>query len=449
MEDRPGGNIMKFLTCAVLTTLVFMGLLSFEAYGQHVYSFEDYAVRDAFYLDYSQYKADQKGVNRLEIYYQVFNKPLQFVKDGNRFRADYEIILTIFDKDDRQVTAFSRENSFYVSSYYSTVSPGDFRVSQINLLVPPGKYKIEAQLVDKNSGNGTKKSSKAELIEYDSRDPQLSGIELVQFTDTAIIDTVFRKGLLSVVPSVARQYSGDTTTQLLFYQEIYQGSKARKDVLIETQILDPRLNIVYHDTARAEFQKDEESIRQVREIPLRGIKSGDYTLEVIIRGRRNRLVDRAKAPFTIYWSPEAMVLQDFEKAVNQLKYIASSDESKKLKETESAGERLALWKEFWMARDPSPGTPENEAMDRYYYRIEFANRNFSVLKKEGWRTDRGSIFMQYGAPDQIEDYPFELGAKAYQIWYYYQLKDPRKFIFVDEWGDGDFRLQYPYDGRWP
>ena len=57
------------------------------------------------------------------------------------------------------------------------------------------------------------------------------------------------------------------------------------------------------------------------------------------------------------------------------------------------------------------------------------------------------IYIQYGKPDQIEDYPFELSSKAYQIWYYYSIGERRRFIFVDEWSDGDFKLQYPYDGR--
>ena len=108
---------------------------------------------------------------------------------------------------------------------------------------------------------------------------------------------------------------------------------------------------------------------------------------------------------------------------------------------------MEYWNKFWIIRDPSPGTPENETRRGYYNRIEYANRYFRVMRKEGWRTDRGMILIQFGQPDHIEDYPFELDSKAYVIWYYYLLKNPRKFLFIDEWGDGDYQLQYPYDGR--
>nr|MBN2277058.1 GWxTD domain-containing protein [candidate division Zixibacteria bacterium] len=203
------------------------------------------------------------------------------------------------------------------------------------------------------------------------------------------------------------------------------------------------------------FPEGQTLLRQIREISLNKLKSNDYYVEITLTGRRGRQIDRVSEKFNLYWHPRAMVLNDFETAVSQLKYIARSDEIKKLKDASTPEERVEKWEGFWTSHDPSPGTPENELQRDYYNRIAFANLNFGILKKEGWRTDRGMIFIQYGFPDQIEDFPFELDSKAYQIWYYYQpvssfdepSSEPRKFIFVDDWGDGDFRLQYPYDGR--
>jgi hypothetical protein len=68
------------------------------------------------------------------------------------------------------------------------------------------------------------------------------------------------------------------------------------------------------------------------------------------------------------------------------------------------------------------------------------------MKKEGWKTTRGMIYIMYGEPDELEDYPFELSRKPYQVWLYYRLSPPRKFLFIDEWGTGDYELQPPYNG---
>ena len=75
-----------------------------------------------------------------------------------------------------------------------------------------------------------------------------------------------------------------------------------------------------------------------------------------------------------------------------------------------------------------------------------ANANYGFLRRQGWETDRGRILVIYGVPDQIEDYPFALETYPSQVWHYYRKGRYRKFIFIDDNHDGDYRLQYPYDG---
>ena len=68
-------------------------------------------------------------------------------------------------------------------------------------------------------------------------------------------------------------------------------------------------------------------------------------------------------------------------------------------------DRPALWKEFWAKTDPVPETPENEALDRYFSRIAIANERFRDEGGEGWRTDRGEVFVTLGEPDQAYETP--------------------------------------------
>ncbi|MCX6614135.1 MAG: GWxTD domain-containing protein, partial [Acidobacteria bacterium] len=61
--------------------------------------------------------------------------------------------------------------------------------------------------------------------------------------------------------------------------------------------------------------------------------------------------------------------------------------------------------EFWAKRDPSPATPDkNEFKDEHYRRIGYANQKFAT-KIEGWKTDRGRVYITYGPPDEIEMHP--------------------------------------------
>ncbi len=427
--------------------LILAALPAAYCFGQDIQSLGDFSGRGGFYIDYAQFRSGREGFDRMEIYYKIFNRNLQFIKRGDNYRADYELDLTVYDKDDRQVTASSRDRSITATDYRSITNSDDFRVGMFDLLLPAGKYKIEMKLLDKNSGNTSQQDVKAELENYDNREPMLSGIEFAQVIDSGVADTTFAKNDITIIPSVTRIYAGDSTAFLKYYYEIYQGSKERREAVIETQLLDEKMDIVFRDSLTAEFAEGENIIHRDRTLPLTGYNAGDYTLQIILRNRQQRAVAQQKEVFSIYWPPEAMVLNDYDKAIKQLKYIASKEEINKLKSAKTPQERLEYWNAFWQARDPSPGTPENEAKRDYYDRIEYANRYFGVLRKEGWRTDRGMILIKYGVPDRIEDYPFELDSKAYVIWYYYRYKEPREFLFVDEWGDGDYQLQYPYDGK--
>ena len=64
------------------------------------------------------------------------------------------------------------------------------------------------------------------------------------------------------------------------------------------------------------------------------------------------------------------------------------------------------------------------------------------MTTEGWRTDRGRIYIKFGPPDDIERYPFEMGTYPFEIWRYYSLR--KVFVFVDRTGFGDYYLHPDY-----
>jgi GWxTD domain-containing protein len=68
-------------------------------------------------------------------------------------------------------------------------------------------------------------------------------------------------------------------------------------------------------------------------------------------------------------------------------------------------DRGRLWRQFWELTDPMPETPENEALDRYFTRIAIANEQFRDEAGEGWRTDRGEVYITLGDPDQVYETP--------------------------------------------
>jgi GWxTD domain-containing protein len=85
-------------------------------------------------------------------------------------------------------------------------------------------------------------------------------------------------------------------------------------------------------------------------------------------------------------------------------YIISDEERKAFKQLSNDEERDQFIEAFWQRRDPTPDTEENEFKEEHYRRIEYANEHFAA-GLPGWKTDRGRIYIMYGAADEIDAHP--------------------------------------------
>jgi GWxTD domain-containing protein len=85
-------------------------------------------------------------------------------------------------------------------------------------------------------------------------------------------------------------------------------------------------------------------------------------------------------------------------------YIITDEEKASFKRLTTDDERYQFIESFWLRRDPSADTIENETRDEHYRRIAYANERFAS-GKPGWKTDRGRIYITWGPPDQIESHP--------------------------------------------
>jgi GWxTD domain-containing protein len=104
--------------------------------------------------------------------------------------------------------------------------------------------------------------------------------------------------------------------------------------------------------------------------------------------------------------------------------------------------------QFWLRRDPTPGTAENEYKEEHYRRIAYSNVHFAA-GNPGWKTDRGRIYIVYGPPDQIK-VQRALGsgesARPAEVWHYQSISGYGRdveFKFVDVCECGDYQLQPP------
>jgi GWxTD domain-containing protein len=136
-------------------------------------------------------------------------------------------------------------------------------------------------------------------------------------------------------------------------------------------------------------------------------------------------------------------------------WIITSEEQRAFHELATDEEREQFVEQFWLRRDPTPETVENEYKEEHYRRIAYANEHFAS-GVPGWRTDRGRIYIRFGAPDEIESHPsggtYERSASQgggqssafpFEIWRYRHLDNVGEDIsveFVDTTMSGEYHL---------
>ena len=133
-------------------------------------------------------------------------------------------------------------------------------------------------------------------------------------------------------------------------------------------------------------------------------------------------------------------------------YIITKAEKELFINLPTEEERGKFIENFWKTRDPNPETPDNEFKLDYYKRIALANKFFGASGIEGWRTERGKIFILLGPPQEIQRdmSPFKSFLPTFhgpkEIWNYWGLGNPRlpynlEFVFVDKFGTGNYVLE--------
>jgi GWxTD domain-containing protein len=135
-------------------------------------------------------------------------------------------------------------------------------------------------------------------------------------------------------------------------------------------------------------------------------------------------------------------------------YIITDEERKAFKGLQNDEEKEQFIEQFWLRRDPSPDTEENEYREEIYRRIAYANQNFAS-GIPGWKTDRGMIYIKYGPPDErdqhnggTEQRSFEEGGGEtsmypYEQWRYRYLDGIGTNVmieFVDPTLSGEFHM---------
>jgi GWxTD domain-containing protein len=136
-------------------------------------------------------------------------------------------------------------------------------------------------------------------------------------------------------------------------------------------------------------------------------------------------------------------------------YIILPEEKDAFLKLTNDTERQNFIEQFWLRRDPTSDTEENEYKEEHYRRIAFANERFAA-GVPGWKTDRGRMYIIHGAPDSIEAHPaggiYQRSAEEgggqtttypFEVWHYRNIDGIGQNIdieFVDTCSCGEYHM---------
>lgn len=380
-----------------------------------------------FYYEVSYCPIETRQKIKLDIILQVPFDAIQFVKKDTIFEARYEISILLLDENEINAASKIWTQQLKTSSFSETNSSEHFDINKVTFELKPSTYFLTIGVRDLDTRKSTFRKKTIDLKNYYSKSLALSNINIVeQGVSNA-------EGHYEDIPSIIGNLNDTEPNFEITYYLLSNGGKGT----VKYSIYNINKKLVVEKTTEKEFPKgvSQEKIT----IPKANLSYSKYRLVLSVKINNEEV--QAERIFQLRWYGMSNLIENLDQAIEQLKYIASPSEIKNMKKAKE-NEKKELFISFWQKRDPTPNTPENELMNEYYKRVNYANAHFTGFL-EGWRSDMGMIFILFGPPSDIERHPFELQTKPYEVWYYYEIN--RTFVFVDESGFGDYRLVTPLD----
>ncbi|MGE5400044.1 MAG: GWxTD domain-containing protein [Ignavibacteriales bacterium] len=390
-----------------------------------------------FFFDAYNYKGSQQGKTRMDVYLEVPYFGAQFIKSGNGFSASYTLTISIFDESkDKLITEKSWSETISADNFDATTSKDNFNLSVKSFDLAPANYFLRIEMENKDS----KKSSTQESM-FTVRNLETP----LAVSDILLISKIMEvEGSKKMIPNISRNVASRKEGLMLYY-EVYSDTSRKLDMdYVINEVNEKKDEKSVYD--KKDTKEAVKGINQVNySLTNAELSFGQYNLTLHIKDQNSDASADAQKKFISRWIGMPSAVSDLDKAVDQMVYIATESEMKKIKDVPSKEEKQKQFMAFWKAKDPSPSTEENEVFEEYYRRIAYANEHFKNYM-EGWRTDMGMVFITLGPPSSIERYPFEYDSKPYEIWDYYDIN--KRFVFVDQTGFGDYRLLNPVYGSW-
>jgi GWxTD domain-containing protein len=395
------------------------------------------------YLDTKQF-CSPAGDNYMELYFQFVGYSLNYKGVAGGLQSELAVSLRI-----------SREDSLVRTDAYRLTSPVmkdsiiddffDLRRYSLN----PGAYQLQLSLVDMNGDQTPVQAKMTIQVEDYTRGIQVSDIEPIEYAFPDSSQGIFNKSGFTILPRLSTFYPSELSS-IPCYFEVYQTNQLNDSVFgLKQSIVSVETNEELESYTRYSKHLGSEVIPFIRNVDIADVPSGKYALTYTLISKG--MAELAVKSYYFERSNDREIAFDFANMVidpafqssilddsvtyflESLIPISKPAEIKNIiaviKENNLEQQRKHI-QAFWSKT--SPINPYASWLN-YKGQVLLVEKLYSNNFQEGFETDRGRVYLQYGAPTNIIQREVSSTEYPYEIWQYNKIGQfsNRRFIFYN------------------
>ena len=399
--------------------------------------------------DISRYRGSDDENIQVEIAYAFSERGLTYKPDSTGFGGAIDLTLIVQLKDsvvyaDRWLVPHSLADT-------SLLSRGMNLIGLYKLQLPQGEYLFKVLSRDRNDPlRRDSLTVRVPVRRFDAGAPVLSDVALASTIRQGVKGGLFYKNTLDVIPNVGGIYTEDQ--KCFYYCEAYSllAGNDTSEFVVRTNVYDAvGKEIISRDRPK---RRAAESSVIVDQFAVKNLRTGTYTLMVSLVDSASKVLGASGRKLFVYNAtlgvdsslltsssslpmPQYMSMDstELDREFSWARYEANDDEKSQYKALQGSQAKRKFLSDFWRHRGPG-------LRDEYLSRVAYANANFKIMAREGYRTDRGRVMIMYGTPDDVERHPSETESRPYEIWSFNNIQGGVIFVFVLRNAAGDYEL---------
>ncbi|RME01914.1 MAG: GWxTD domain-containing protein, partial [Calditrichaeota bacterium] len=352
---------------------------------------------------------------------EIRYRDIQFIRRDDGYYAEIEFTFSLTPPNNSGPERLTdRKQKLFVPTFAETVDRKNTLRIVEKFTVPLGDYVARIIAVDRNSRSQGIVSQPIRVKDLYST--------LTISKPILMWDSVTTLNPKKMIAFRNRNYDKD------FYALVIVGGLSTQEKLtMQYMLFDNHNETVYVNTKN--FRPSSRVSYISLRIPANKLTLGTTRLKIFAQ-QQGREVSSQIYIYSTFGHTEQYT-ENIASYIEPMRYIMPKQEWQELVNAPPE-KQTELFNKFWAARDPDPGDEKNPLLEEFFLRVEEANQRFNWGTEEGWKTDRGRIFIIYGPPDNVERRKSFRTGITYEIWQYYNLG--RQFVFEDRYNNGNFRL---------